>query len=234
MHRRLAAVLSADVVGYDRLVRDDEADTLARLARLNTELIEPAVAAHEGRIVKPLGDSLLAEFVTAVEAVRCAVEVQRTLAALDGDLDQSAPIELRMGVNLGDVHSEGGDITGDGVRIAARMEHLVEPGGLCITSTVLGQVRGRVDVAYEDLGRIEVEGIPGPVHVFRVLLDPNAVRQATPRTGQKPWFRQWPMLVLILAAMAFLVSAGLWLFARNPAIEPMAPERIEAPVPYRP
>lgn len=232
MHHRLAAILSADVVGYGHLIREDEAGTRERLRHLGRELIEPAVAAHEGRIVKPIGDGLLAEFVSAVEAVRCAVAIQRALTRPDSSVGGTAPLQLRVGVNLGGVHAEGGDIHGVGVDIAARMEDLVAPGGVCITSTVLAQVRGRVDVAFEDLGAIEIANVPQPVHVFRVLLDPKAGRDKAADAGGSPWFRQWPMWVLALAAVAFLLSAGLWLFARNPAVEPVAPERIGPPPPH--
>jgi class 3 adenylate cyclase len=234
MHRRLAAILTANVVGYGRLVSEDEAGTLERIRRLRTELIEPAVADREGRIVKPLGDRLLAEFGSAVEAVRCAVEIQRALAKPDSAFGGQPACTLRLAVNLGDVFAEGGDIRGDGVNIAARLVDQAEPGGICITRTVLGQVKGRLDVAFEDLGEIDIDNIPEPVHVYRVLLDPNAARRQQPGGGGKPWFRQWPMLVLGLAVLAFLVSAGLWLFARNPVVEPVAPERMDYSRPNRP
>ncbi|HEX9768095.1 MAG TPA: adenylate/guanylate cyclase domain-containing protein [Kiloniellales bacterium] len=227
MHRRLAAILTADVIGYSRLVSEDEAGTLDRVRKLRKELIEPAVEAHEGRIVKPVGDGLLAEFVSAVEAVRCAVEIQRALGLANGGFGAGPPLQLRIGVNLGDVFAEGGDIHGAGVDIAARMEGLAEPGGICITRTVLGQIKGRVDVAFEDLGEIEVEDIPQPVHVFRVLLDPNAAKRPSAAAVETPWHRQWPMLALAVALIAFLVSAGLWLFASQPV--PPDPEVFPLP-----
>ena len=233
MHRRLAAILTADVVGYSGLMREDEAGTLERVRQLLRELIEPSVTAHEGRIVKLMGDGLLAEFVSVVEAVRCAVAIQRALAEAEEE-DDAPPLKLRIGVNLGDVIAEGGDIYGDGVNIAARMEGLADPGGICITSTVLGQVRGRLDVAFEDLGEIEVKNIPEPIHVFRVLLDPNAAARPAPVRRDKPWYRQAPALALGIAALAFLASAGLWLFASGPTIEPAAPERMAFPLPDKP
>jgi len=233
MHRRLAAILTADVVGYSGLMSEDEAGTLDRVLRLRQELIEPSVAAHEGRIVKLMGHGLLAEFVSAVEAVSCAVEIQRALAEPESD-SGAPPLQLRIGVNLGDVLAEGGDIYGDGVNIAARMEGLADPGGICITRTVLGQVRGRADVAFEDLGEIEVKNIPQPVHVYRVLLDPNAASREALTAGEKPWYRQWQALALGVAAIAFLASAGLWLFARGPVIEPASPERMAFPLPDKP
>jgi adenylate cyclase len=234
MHRRLAAILSADLVGYSRLVSEDEAGTRERLRMLGRELIEPAVAAHEGRIVKPMADGLLAEFVSAVEAARCAVEIQRALATRYGAFGQGALSRLRIGVNLGHVFTEGGDMRGDGVTIAAGVMDLAEPGGICITSTVLPQVRNRIDVAFEDLGEIEIENVPQPVHVFRVLLDADAVGRQAPGAGVKPWYRQWSTLILVLAVLAFLVSAGLRLFAHNPVIEPVAPEPTDAPPAAKP
>jgi adenylate cyclase len=231
MHHRLAAVVSADVVGYGHLIREDEAGTRERLQRLEQELIEPAVAVHEGRIIKPIADGLLAEFISTLEALRCAVAIQRALARPDASAGRTAPLQLRVGVNLGDVHAEGGEIRGVGVDIAARMEDLVEPGGVCITSTVLAQVRGRADVAFEDLGTIEIANVPQPVHVFRVLLDPKAAAAKTTDADGKRWSRQWPAVILALAAVAFLLSAGLWLFAHNPASAPVAPETFGPPPP---
>ncbi|MEE8280484.1 MAG: adenylate/guanylate cyclase domain-containing protein [Alphaproteobacteria bacterium] len=233
MHRRLAAILTADVVGYSRLMSEDESGTLDRVRRLRQELIEPAVAAHEGHIVKFMGDGLLAEFGSAVEAVSCAVEIQRALAEPESE-SGAPPLQLRIGVNLGDVFAEGGDIHGDGVNVAARMKGLADPGGICIARTVFGQVRGRDDVAFEDLGEIEVENIPQPVHVLRVLLDPNAALRGAPASGEKSWHRQWQALALGVAAIAFLASAGLWLFARGPVIDPASPERMAFPLPDKP
>ena len=225
MHRRLAAILTADVIGYSQLVSEDEAGTLDRLRKLRKELIEPAVDAHEGHIVKPVADGLLAEFVSAVEAVRCAVQIQRALGLANGAFGPGPPLRLRIGVNLGDVFAEGGKI---------RTEDLADPGGICITRTVLGQIKGRVDVAYEDLGEFEIANIPQPVHVFRVLLDPDAAKRTSAVAGTKPWYANWPMLALGLALFAFLVSAGLWLFAHNPVVEPVAPATMDFPLPHHP
>jgi adenylate cyclase len=139
MHRRLAAILAADVVGYSRLMGEDETGTLAVLRAHREELIEPKVAAHEGRVVKLMGDGILAEFPSAVEAVRCAAEVQRAMAERNADVPEEQQMQFRIGVNLGDVIEEGDDIYGDGVNVAARLEGLAEPGGICLSSTVLGK-----------------------------------------------------------------------------------------------
>jgi adenylate cyclase len=229
MHRRLAAVLTADVIGYGRLVSEDQARTLDRVRKLRKELIEPAVGAHEGRIVKPAGDGVLAEFVSAVEAVRCAVEIQRALDVPNGAFGAGPPLQLRIGVHLGGVLAEGGGLRGDGVKVATRLEGLAKPGGICITRTVLGQIKGQVDVAFEDLGEIEVEDIPQPVHVFQVLLDPNAAKRPAGVAGGRPWHRQVPALALGLAMFAFLVSASLWLITAYS----LPPEPVAFPLPDR-
>ncbi|MEE9602130.1 MAG: adenylate/guanylate cyclase domain-containing protein, partial [Thermoguttaceae bacterium] len=234
MHRRLAAILAADVVGYSRLMGEDETGTLASLRAHREELIEPKVAAHEGRIVKLMGDGLLAEFPSAVEAVRCAAEVQRAMAERNADVPEEQQMQFRIGVNLGDVIDEGDDIYGDGVNVAARLEELAEPGGICLSSTVHIQVRNKVDVGFQDLGEKEVKNIAYPVHVFRVLLDPMDARSQAPGAHDKPWYRQWPALALGVAALAFLASAGLWLFVRGPTIEPASIERMAFPLPDKP
>ena len=181
MHRRLAAVLTASLVGGTDSTDGPTGDSTGsnRLRELRVGLIEPAVAAHEGRVVEnlgagDLGAGMLAEFVTAVEALRCAIDIQRALRESGDGLGKPPPLQFRLAENLGDVFAEGGAIRGDGVAIARRIEHLARPGGICITRTVLGQVKGQVGVAFEDLGAIEVKNIPEPVHVFEVLLDPDA------------------------------------------------------------
>jgi len=159
INRRLAAILAADVVGYSRLMGADEAGTLAALKRHREAVFDPAVAAHHGRIVKLIGDGVIAEFGSVVDAVSCALSVQRSSA---GTLDQSASqpaIVLRIGINLGDVIIEGDDIYGDGVNIAARLEPLAEPGGICVSSIVNESVGNRIDVRFQDGGEISVKNI---------------------------------------------------------------------------
>jgi len=167
--RRLAAILAADVAGYSRLMGADEEGTLARLKALRAELIDPAIAEHHGRIVKTTGDGLLVEFASVVDAMRCAIEWQGRMA----ERDEPAPgrIEWRIGVNLGDVIIDGEDIFGDGVNIAARLEAMAEPGGICVSRTVITQTRGKLDFPVEDLGDQNLRNIAQPVHVFRVLAE---------------------------------------------------------------
>jgi class 3 adenylate cyclase/ATP/maltotriose-dependent transcriptional regulator MalT len=168
MQRRLAAILAADVVGYSRLMEQDEAGTLAVLKARRKELLEPLVASHDGRIVKLWGDSALAEFASAVNAVACAVAVQKAMAAANKAAPEHKRILLRIGINLGDVIVEGEDIYGDGVNVAARLEALAEPGGIWISGKVRDEVSRKLDLAFDDLGLREVKNMAAPVRAYRV------------------------------------------------------------------
>jgi TolB-like protein/Tfp pilus assembly protein PilF len=167
MERRLAAILAADVVGYSRLIRADEEGTLAALQALRADFIDPKIAEHRGRIVKLMGDGMLVEFGSVVDAVRAAVETQQGVAERNAGLAPDKRLELRIGVNLGDVVIEGDDIHGDGVNVAARLEGLAEPGGICLSGMVYEGVRDRVDIPFEDMGEQEVKNIDRPVRVWR-------------------------------------------------------------------
>jgi len=168
--RRLAAILAADVAGYSRLMGEDEEGTLAELKAIRRELSDPKVKEHHGRIVKTTGDGLLIEFASVVDAVRCAVEVQRAMAERNADTPPDRRIELRMGINLGDIIRDGRDIYGDGVNVAARLEGLAEPGGICVSRVVRDQVRDKLDFSFEDMGEQQVKNIARPVRVHRVVL----------------------------------------------------------------
>jgi TolB-like protein/class 3 adenylate cyclase len=168
VERRLAAILAADVAGYSRLMGLDEAGTLARLNALRGELIDPRVAEHKGRIVKTTGDGLLIEFPSVVEAVACALAVQHRMAERNAGVPPAQRIEFRIGINSGDVIVEDGDIHGDGVNIAARLEALAEPGMICVSAIVQSQVEGRLDCAFEDQGEQSLKNIARPVRVYRV------------------------------------------------------------------
>jgi len=172
VERKLAAILAADIAGYSRLVGLDEEGTLARLRALRRELIDPAIAQHRGRIFKTTGDGILVEFASVVDAVRCAVAVQRATAARETTFVQERRIEFRVGINLGDVGVEGDDILGDGVNIAARLEGIAAPGGICLSRAAFDQVEGKIAMAFTDLGNRELKNIARPVHVFAIdLLD---------------------------------------------------------------
>jgi len=169
--RRLAAILAADVAGYSRLMGTDEEGTHERLKAHLGELVNPKIAEHRGRIVKNTGDGLLAEFASVVDAVRCAVEVQRGMADREPGVPEDRRIRFRIGINLGDVIVEEHDIFGDGVNVAARLEALAEPGGICVSRIVRDQVRDRLDYAFEDMGAQSVKNITRPVRVFALRLD---------------------------------------------------------------
>ena len=166
--RRLAAILAADVVGYSRLTGADEEGTHERLKALRHELLDPKIAEHHGRIVKTTGDGLLVEFASVVDAVRCAVEVQQAMPERNTGIGADNRIELRIGINLGDVIVEGDDLYGDGVNIAARIEALADAGGVFISNTVHDHVRDRLPFGFEDLGEQQVKNIARPVRVYRV------------------------------------------------------------------
>ena len=166
--RRLAAVLAADAASYARLIKADEEGTLGRLKVLRAEIIDPKIAAHHGRIVKTTGDGFLAEFASVVDALRCAAEMQGVLAESNAQFPPDRRIEFRIGINMGDVIVEGGDIFGEGVNVAARLQGLAEPGGICISARVQEDVAGRLDLAFEDLGEQVLKNIARPVHVYRI------------------------------------------------------------------
>jgi adenylate cyclase len=179
-HRRLAAIMAADVAGYARLMAADEAGTLARLKRLRAQVIEPKVAQFQGHIVGSAGDSLLVEFASAINAVQCAVEVQLGLAGENASLLESERMVFRMGVNIGDIIVADDTIHGDGVNIAARLEKLAEPGSVCIGRNVYDQVKGKLDYAFTDLGNQRMHNIPEPVRAYRVKpLAPDATGSPT-------------------------------------------------------
>jgi adenylate cyclase len=180
MTRKLVAIMAADVVGYSRLMGGDEAGTLAVLKAHRRELIDPKIAEHQGRIVKTTGDGLLIEFPSVVEAVQCAVEVQRAMQDRNMNVPVDRRIEFRVGINLGDIIMDGDDIYGDGVNVAARLEGLAEAGGVCVSKVVHDQVRDKLDLVFEDLGDRQLKNIARPVHVFRIAV------VGQPATSGKP------------------------------------------------
>jgi class 3 adenylate cyclase len=172
--RRLAAILAADVVGYSRLMERDEDRTLERLKAHRKELVEPLLAEHRGRVVKLMGDGVLCEFASVVDAVACAVAIQQGMAGRERDLPEVERIRFRIGVNLGDIIVEGDDIYGDGVNVAARLEGLAEPGGVCVSGKVREELRKRLELAFAPMGRQRVKNIAEPVETWRVVLDGRA------------------------------------------------------------
>ncbi|MBN9513005.1 MAG: adenylate/guanylate cyclase domain-containing protein [Alphaproteobacteria bacterium] len=178
MDHRLAAVLAADMVGYSRLMEVDERGTLARLRAHRIELIDPAIAKNQGNIIKTTGDGMLVEFQSVADAARCAIEIQERMRRRNSDVASDRRIDFRIGINLGDIIFEDGDIYGDGVNIAARVEQLAEIGGICVTAAVHDQIDGRVDVAFEDLGEKLLKNISRPVRLYRLVMAPPEQRPA--------------------------------------------------------
>src|SRR5689334_21052227 len=212
--RKLAAILSADAVGFSRRMHEDETGTLVRL-RSCRGIIDRLVAGHDGRVVGSAGDSVLADFPSIVEALTCAVDTQRALRERNAALPPEHRLEFRVGVNLGDVIVEGEDIYGDGVNVAARLQQLAEPGGVLVSRTVHDHVRGKLDLAFEPLGEHRVKNIPEPVAVFRACLDgPRPSASGLPKR---------PLSRVRLATAALLLLAGavivFWLTRGGPVGE---------------
>ena len=198
VERRLAAILAADIVGYSRLIEQDEAATLEAIKDLRREVIDPLLAGHHGRIVKLMGDGAIAEFGSVVDAVACAVAIQKDAAARQAETPPERRIVFRMGVNLGDVVVEGEDLLGDGVNVAARLEQLCEPGGVLVSGTAYDHLQGRLGLPLEFIGEQRVKNIERPVRTYRVGVNGTAVRPAA---------RSWRRLRgrLVAAALALLV-----------------------------
>ena len=210
--RRLAAIVAADVAGYSRLMGADEEGTIAALRAHRAEVIEPSLDRFHGRIANTAGDSLLIEFASAVEALRCAIEIQEGIAARNADVPEDRQLVLRIGINVGDVVSNGDDLLGDGVNVAARLEALADSGGICISRSARDQVRDRLDIALEDLGEVEVKNIARPVRVFRV-----AGVGAAQSAARVPGNRKSRQLAFATAAAVLLAIAGggLWWSQQN-------------------
>jgi TolB-like protein/class 3 adenylate cyclase/rhodanese-related sulfurtransferase len=234
MERRLAAILVTDVVGYSRLIRADEEGTIAALKALRADLIDPKIAEHNGRIVKLMGDGMLAEFASVVDAVRTAVEIQAVVAKHNAGLPEDKRIEFRVGVNLGDVVIDGDDIYGDGVNVAARLEGLAEPGGICVSDKVYEEVRDRTDLAFEDLGEQEVKNIDRPVRVFRVLLDGEVSTSPRVPTARLKPAKPWPAVAAVVLVTAIAGGGAWWWQSQQPDFTPVDPAKMALPLPDKP
>lgn len=205
--RRLAAILAADIVGYGRLIGADEADTLARLRLFRREFIDPLVARHDGRVVKLTGDGALVEFASVVDAVECALLIQRRMARQEEERPDERHLRLRIGVNLGDVVVEDGDIYGDGVNIASRLEAVAEPGGVVVSRTVVDHVRGKLDADFRPIGLRRLKHVPEPVAVYRVRPGDGSGRPLRPPSGRRR--RRWLLPAAVL--LALILAGGLTL-----------------------
>ncbi len=233
MERRLAAILSADVVGYSRLMGEDEAGTLARPEGLKAEILDPLIDQHSGRVVKLMGDGFLVEFGSVVDALECAVAWQKTVEARARQTSDDRAIRFRIGINIGDVIVKGEDVYGDGVNVAARLEGLAEPGEILVSRTVANHVKGKIGSGFQDLGEQELKNIPEPVQVFRVVAQSGA-EGATAAVSKKTGLPKVPLIAAGLAVLILAAGAALWLKPWEPRIESASVERMAFPLPDRP
>ncbi len=216
VERRLAAILAADVAGYSRLMGVDEEGTLAALKAIRRDLFDLKIKEHRGRIVKTTGDGVLVEFASVVDAVRCAVEVQRDMAERNADVPADKRIEFRVGINVGDIISDDNDIYGDGVNVAARLEALAEPGGICVSRVVRDQVRDKLDFAFDDTGEQQVKNIARPVRVYRV-----GPRASGPPAGETPAVATPALIITALSRNRafFVISRNTTFTYKGPAVD---------------
>lgn len=235
--RRLTTIVAIDVAGYSRLMHADETGTLDRLNQARA-ISDPIGRAHGGRIVGTTGDGVLAEFPSVVEAVAFALRTQAAMAELNVGIADDEKMLYRIGINLGDVLVEGGDLFGDGVNVAARLEALAEPGGICISRTARDQVRDRIDAAFADLGDVAVKNIARPVRAFRVTATPEAIAALTPAaTPVRPGATRRPVVAAIAAGVALTliaVSAAAWWWLQRPDLEPADPAKFAYALPAKP
>ena len=192
--RRLAAIVAADVAGFSRLTEADEEGTLTRLRAIRAELLDPTIAAHNGRLVKTTGDGLLVEFSSVLDALRCATEVQASMAERNATVIADKRIEFRIGIHQGDIVVEDGDILGDGVNVSARLEGLAEPGGICVSARVQEDAAGKLDLAFEDIGEQALKNIARPVRAYRISAGPEP---ASAQTRPKLAFPEKPSLAVL-------------------------------------
>jgi len=232
--RKLTAILSADAVGYSRLMAEDEAATVKTIASYR-EIMASLIKQHRGRVVDSPGDNLLAEFPSVVDAVQCAVAVQNEFQTRNAELAENRRMDFRIGINLGDVIDEEDRIYGDGVNVAARLEALAEPGGICVSKTAFDQIETKLPFGYEYLGEQPVKNIPKPVGAYRVLMQPR-VTVARESEKEKPTLsRRKPYLIGASALILLSIAVGIWQFyARRPVIEPASVEKMAYPLPEKP
>ncbi len=233
VERRLAAILAADVVGYSRLVGEDEEGTLRTLGACR-EVIDELVTEHRGRVFSSAGDSIVVEFASPVEAVRCAADIQRDLERRNADLPEDRRMRFRIGINLGDVIVEGEDLLGDGVNVAARLETLADAGGICLSRAVFDQVKQKLELGYEYLGEQEVKNIAEPVRIYRVLLEPEAAGTLIGESAKPA--RSWkaPAVTAGVAALIVVAAVIAWQRPWAPDVEPASVEAMAFPLPDKP
>ena len=212
--RKLAAILCSDVVGYSRLAGADEDRILARLRALRSDLIDPTIAVHNGRVVKRTGDGSIVEFRSAVDAVRCAIEVQTAMVERNAGVPEDHQIIFRLGIHVGDVVEESdGDLMGDGVNVAARLEGLAKPGAICLSEDAYRQVKGRLDLAVTDLGPTHLKNIAEPIRVYSLQVGGTAKRaqaQSVAMASPRGLLRRWPAVASLLLVASLAAGAYAW------------------------
>ena len=232
--RKLAAILSADVEGYSRLMGEDEEATVRTLTAYR-EVLTTLIQQHNGKVLDSPGDNLLAEFVSVVDAVQCAVALQKEIKTRNEELPDSRRMQFRIGINLGDVIQEEGRIYGDGVNIAARLEGLAEPGGICISKTAFDHIESKLPYGYDFIGDQTVKNIAKPVGAYRVLLDPRVTVSGKPIDKKSLGKRRMPIFIGAATLFVLALAVGVWQFyARRPTIEPASVEKMAFPLPEKP
>ena len=229
-HRKLSAILQADVVGYSRLMGDNEALTLERLKTHQRELIEPTIEAFHGHIVKLMGDGILVEFPSVVEAVSCAVSIQQGMTERNRDTTESEQIVFRIGINLGDIIVEEDDIFGDGVNIAARLEGLANPGCICISGAVYDAIGNKLPLEYEYLGEQTVKNIEQPVRTYRVQLASGAELEIPEPEGPSNQKSQISLPIIAIAVIVVVTGTLIWLQPWQQKEEPSSEKRVVTPL----
>ncbi|HSM70201.1 MAG TPA: BTAD domain-containing putative transcriptional regulator, partial [Anaerolineales bacterium] len=233
--RRLTTILAADIVGYSRMMAEDEAGTLASIKDLRSRLIDPKVTLYRGRVVKLMGDGALMEFGSVVDAVNFAIDVQTTTIDQNRDMPDEQQISFRIGINVGDIIVDGEDIYGDGVNIAARLEGLAEPGGICVSGTVYDHVHGKVGADFDDLGEQHVKNIPKPVQAYKIVLD-----SPSSKPGLRPWIRRastgpnWTVIAGLIVVLIVFAGFSQWLLLRPPHDMQLSETNSALPIPDKP
>jgi len=232
--RKLTAILSADAVGYSRLMGEDEEATVRTLTAYR-EVLSTLIQQHNGKVIDSPGDNLLAEFVSVVDAVQCAVSVQKEIKARNDQLPENRRMQFRIGINLGDVIQEEERIYGDGVNIAARLEGLANTGGICISKTAFDQIESKLPYGYEFLGDQTVKNIAKPVSAYRVLMEPRVTVAGEPEKEKRSPVKRMSILIGIAAVVMLAAAVGIWqLYSRRPTIEPASVEKMAFSLPDKP
>src|SRR5512136_1103000 len=233
--RKLTAILSADVKGYSRLMGENEAETVKTLTSYR-KIMGELIQQHRGRVIDSPGDNILAEFASVVDAVQCSVAAQNEFKIRNAELPENRRMVFRIGVNLGDVIEEEGRIYGDGVNIAARLESLADPGGICISKTAFDHIESKLPLGYQFLGEQTVKNIAKPVGAYRVLMEPRVLPvEEKKKAKEVPFWQRKPVLAGAVALLVLIISAAVWNFYfRRPPIEPASKEKMALPLPEVP